>query len=236
MNNSEPSMPMNILEQRQISQISSVSDSRLPSSNIIDELVPALNQLINIQPPSSTSSVSKPIEPIVVPPPTMNYPPMSTSTPPPSNNPLRSTNKSFSNRLGMIMSSNQSPSSVVQQSKPPSSSAHQYPPPPPPKPKSPPVVVKQSAIPSLMTTANESCTNTVSPPSLIPKCKFFLLGNFHSNFELEFLFETGAIELKHYEPGTIIEGIVSVAFNASYFFLQVLDQRRDEFDHLSKSL
>jgi hypothetical protein len=44
------------------------------------------------------------------------------------------------------------------------------------------------------------------------------------------------IELKQFESGTTIEGIVSVASNASYFFLQVIDKKKDEFDHLSKSL
>jgi len=48
--------------------------------------------------------------------------------------------------------------------------------------------------------------------------------------------QKGKIELKQFEPGTTIEGIVSVASNASYFFLQLIDQKKDEFDHLSKSL
>ncbi len=49
-------------------------------------------------------------------------------------------------------------------------------------------------------------------------------------------FQKGKIELKQFEAGTTIEGIVSVASNASYFFLQLIDQRKDEFDRLSKSL
>lgn len=46
----------------------------------------------------------------------------------------------------------------------------------------------------------------------------------------------GKIELKQFEPGATIDGIVSVASNASYFFLQVLDARKDEFDQLAKRL
>ena len=46
----------------------------------------------------------------------------------------------------------------------------------------------------------------------------------------------GKIELKQFEPGATIDGIVSVASNASYFFLQVLDERKDEFDQLAKRL
>ncbi len=49
-------------------------------------------------------------------------------------------------------------------------------------------------------------------------------------------FQKGKIELKQFEAGTTIEGIVSVASNASYFFLQLIDERKDEFDRLSKSL
>jgi hypothetical protein len=49
-------------------------------------------------------------------------------------------------------------------------------------------------------------------------------------------FTKGKIELKQFQPGASIEGIVSVASNASYFFLQLIDQRKDEFDLLSKNL
>ena len=46
----------------------------------------------------------------------------------------------------------------------------------------------------------------------------------------------GKIQLQEFQSGTTVEGTVSVASNASYFFLQVIDQKKDEFDQLSKSL
>ena len=47
---------------------------------------------------------------------------------------------------------------------------------------------------------------------------------------------SGKIQLQEFQSGTTVEGIVSVASNASYFFLQVIDQKKDAFDQLSKSL
>lgn len=164
LNNPEPSLPVN----RQISQVSSTSDSHIPSSNIVDELVPALNHLMNTQPPPLVLPINKPVEPpsTVIPQTTVNPPiqiPISTT-----NVPLRSSNKSFSNRLGMMMPLNQIQNSVVQESKS-TPSAHQY---LPSKPKSP-VVVKQPTIPPLIQkNQNESHSNEISPSS-ISKCKFF---------------------------------------------------------------
>lgn len=169
VNNSEPSLPVNIQQNRQISHMPSVSDSRIPSSNMIDELIPALNQFINVPPSSSASSVSKHMEPTIVPPP---LPTTATVDPPiitpiaPGNVSLRSSNKSFSNRLGMIMSSSpsQNQNSVVQPSKP-TSLAHQYPPP----------LAKQPTIPPLLKNSNESCAKPIPPTSLIPKCKLLFI-------------------------------------------------------------
>jgi hypothetical protein len=159
-NNPEPSLPTNTQVNRQISQVSSTSDSHIPSSNIVDELVSALNHLTNTQP--SVLPVNKPVEPPpVIPQTTVNHPiqtPISTT-----NVPLRSSNKSFSNRLGMMMPSNQTQNSVAQESKP-IPSAHQY---LPPKSKSP-VIVKQRTISPLI----HKNQNEISP-SAISKCKFF---------------------------------------------------------------
>jgi hypothetical protein len=161
-NNPEPSLPTNTQVNRQISQVSSTSDSHIPSSNIVDELVSALNHLTNTQPLPSVLPVNKPVEPPpVIPQTTVNHPiqiPISTT-----NVPLRSSNKSFSNRLGMMMPSNQTQNSVVQESKP-IPSAHQY---LPPKSKSP-VIVKQRTISPLV----HKNQNEISP-SAISKCKFF---------------------------------------------------------------
>ncbi|CAF0984259.1 unnamed protein product [Rotaria sordida] len=208
----QSTLPVNTPINRQISQASSTSDCRIPSSNIVDELIPALNHLMNTQQPLSSSpllSMNKPVEsPPILPQTTVNH---QIQTPvPPTNVPSRSSNKSFSNRLGMVIPpSNQIQNSIVQESKSISPS-HQY---IPQKTKSP-VIVKQPIVVSNNKNQNEPPSNEISP-SPIPKCK---------------------IELKQFEPGTTVEGIVSVASNASYFFLQIIDDRKDEFDHLSKSL
>jgi hypothetical protein len=83
--------------------------------------------------------------------------------------PLRSSNKSFSNRLGMMMSSSQTQNSIVQQSKP-ISSPHQY---IPQKAKSPVIVKQSTTISSNNKNQNELRSNEISPSSLIPKCKLF---------------------------------------------------------------
>ncbi|CAF3479713.1 unnamed protein product [Rotaria sp. Silwood1] len=209
----QSSLPVNVSLSRQISQASSISDSRKPSSNIVDELIPALNHLMNTQQPllsSSLLSINKPVESLPVPPQTIiNYQTQTQTSIPITNVPSRSSNKSFSNRLGMMIPPNQIQNSIVQESKTISPS-HQY---LPQKPKSP-VIVKQPIVPSNSKNQNEPSPNKISPSS-ISKCK---------------------IELKQFEPGTTLEGIVSVASNASYFFLQLIDEKKDEFDHLSKSL
>ncbi|CAF1252283.1 unnamed protein product [Adineta steineri] len=187
---------------RQISQVLSTSNSHIPTSDIVDELVPALNHLMNIQQPLSLSRNKSIESPSVLPQPIVNN---QIQTPTPTANvPSRSTNKSFSNRLGTTVPSNQSQNSSVQESRPISTSQ---------KPKSP-VTVKQSTILSKNKIQNEPISKETLPTTT-SKCK---------------------IQLKQYESGTTIEGIVSVASNASYFFLQLIDQQKDEFDYLSKNL
>lgn len=44
------------------------------------------------------------------------------------------------------------------------------------------------------------------------------------------------IELRNFSAGSKIEGIVSVASNASYFFLQIHDEQKTEFDRLAKQI
>lgn len=157
---------------RQISQVSSINESRMPSSNIIDELVPALNQLMNIQqrqsPPSlPPSSINKPVEsPPALPETIVNHQiqtSMSTST-----MQSRSSSKSFSNRLGMMMPSNQTQNSILQEQKP-IPSPHQY---LPQKSKSKsPIIVKQQTISSNNKKQNELQSNEHVLPCT-HKCKF----------------------------------------------------------------
>ncbi len=80
----------------------------------------------------------------------------------------RSSNKSFSNRLGMMIPSNQIQNLIVQESKS-ISSAHQY---LPQKSKSP-IIVKQAIISPNNKNQNESHSNEILPPPSKPKCKFF---------------------------------------------------------------
>ncbi|UJR28510.1 hypothetical protein I4U23_009748 [Adineta vaga] len=201
--------PINTLN-GQILQASVMSNSRLPSSDIIDELVPALNHLMNNQPSlsalsSSTTFLSKdkPIEtsPAVLPS-VVNK--QIQPVIPTTNVPSRTTTKSFSNRLGMMSTPNHIQTSVVQEVKPI---------PIVQKSKSP-VLYKPSTNSFSNKNSIESHINEVSTTS-VPKC---------------------TIELKQFEKDITIEGIVSVASNASYFFLQLIDQRKDDFDRLSKTL
>ncbi|CAF0995587.1 unnamed protein product [Adineta ricciae] len=189
----------------QITQASSMlSNARLPSSNVIDELVPALNQLINNQTATSLSN-NKPTETSTITPSSVINKQLQPSSPPP-NVPLRVATKSFSNRLGMLSTPNHIQTSAVQEVK--STPTIQ-------KSKSP-VLFKPSPNSLPNKSPVESKANEIPPiTTAIPKC---------------------TIELKQYEPDTTVEGIVSVASNASYFFLQVIDQNKDEFDRLSKSL
>ena len=119
-------------------------------------------------PPSSLSllSINKPVEsPPVLPQTIVNHQiQTSTST---TNMPSRSSNKSFSNRLGMMIPSNQTQNSIVQESKS-IPTAHQY---IPQKSKSP-VIVKQPIISPNNKNQNESHSNEILPPPT-PKCKFF---------------------------------------------------------------
>ncbi|CAF2496114.1 unnamed protein product [Rotaria sp. Silwood2] len=214
-NTQQSSLPVHTPINRQISQASSISDSRIPSSNIVDELIPALNHLINTQQPLSSSSLlsmNKPVEsPPVLPQTTANYQTQTQTSITITNVSSRSSNKSFSNRLGMMIPPNQVQNSIVQKSKSTSPSHQNI----LQKTKSP-VIVKQQPITPFNNNQNqnEQSSNEIIP-SPLPKCK---------------------IELKQFEPGTTVEGIVSVASNASYFFLQLIDERKDEFDHFSKSL
>ncbi|CAF1502162.1 unnamed protein product, partial [Adineta steineri] len=57
---------------RQISQVLSTSNSHIPTSNIVDELVPALNHLMNIQQPLSLSRNKSIESPSVLPQPIVN--------------------------------------------------------------------------------------------------------------------------------------------------------------------
>ncbi len=153
--------------------MSSTSDSRLQASNIVDELVPALNHLMNSQQtppppplPSLLSSINKPVEsPPIIPQTTVNHQIETTIST--TNVTLRSSNKSFSNRLGMMIPTNQTQNSIVQPSKS-IPSAHQY---LPQKTKSP-VTIKQPTISPNHKNPNESRANEILP-SAIPKCKFF---------------------------------------------------------------
>jgi hypothetical protein len=134
----------------------------------VDELVPALNHLMNTKQPSSSSSllsINKPIEsPPVVPQTTANH---QIQTSIPTTTMLsRSSNKSFSNRLGMMIPSNQTHNSIVQESKP-IPTAHQY---APQKPKSP-LIAKQPTVSPNNKIQKESRPNEILP-SQTPKCKF----------------------------------------------------------------
>ena len=124
---------------------------------------------MNIQQlPSSSSllSVKKPVEsPPVIPPAIINHQMQTTSSI--TNMPSRSSNKSFSNRLGMMIPPNQTQNSIVQESKP-VPTAHQY---TPQKPKSP-VVVKQPVISPIIKNQIEPRSKEILSPRT-PKCKFF---------------------------------------------------------------
>jgi len=116
-------------------------------------------------PPPSSPSMNKPVESSTVLPKTIVNHQIQTSTSI-TNVPLRPSNKSFSNRLGMTIPSNQTQNSIVQESKS-IPSAHQY---LPQKSKSP-VIIKQPTISSNNKNQNESHANEILPPSK-PKCKF----------------------------------------------------------------
>ncbi|CAF3111343.1 unnamed protein product [Rotaria socialis] len=226
----QAALPVNTSMNREILQAASISESRITTSNIIDELIPGLNHLMSTQQTllsaSSLITTDKPVESSPIPPQTtVNYHTQApvnnqilTSVPNSTNVQTRSSNKSFSNRLGVMIQPNQTQNSVVQEPKS-VSPCHQY---IPQKTKSP-CIVKQSIVMSHEKHQNEISSHTIvpppppSPPPQPPKLKY-------------------KIELKQYEFGAALEGIVSVASNASYFFLQLIDERKDEFDHLSKSL
>ena len=130
-----------------------MSESRLPAANFTDELVPALHHLLQTsQPASSSFHVAKPL---------METATTSVQTPkPPATLPARTSNKSFSNRLGMTLP--QTPvNSTVPQSKS-IGSLHLL---PGPKSKSP-VSVKLPA-PSLSHESNQSQRNAEEVPSLL---------------------------------------------------------------------
>lgn len=147
------------------------------SSNIVDELVPVLNQLMNTQqalPVPLSPSTNKLVETLPVIPQTtvnnevqitVNYK-MQTPTPN-TNGSSRSSNKSFSNRLGMMLPSNQAQNSVVQEPKP-VSTLQQY---VPPKPKSP-APVKQTTVISYDEKPIETSSSTETLGSSKSKCKF----------------------------------------------------------------
>ncbi|CAF4466313.1 unnamed protein product, partial [Rotaria magnacalcarata] len=228
-NMQEPALPVNTPMNREILQAASISESRITTSNIIDELVPALNHLMNTQQTllstSSLITTDKPVESSPIPTQTtVNYHTQApvnnqtqTSVPNSTNVQSRSSNKSFSNRLGVMIQPNQTQNSVVQEPKS-ISPCHQY---IPQKTKSP-CIVKQPIVVSHDKHQNEISSHTTVPPPPPPQPQ---------SPKLKY-----KIELKQYESGAALEGIVSVASNASYFFLQLIDERKDEFDHLSKSL
>jgi hypothetical protein len=112
-------------------------------------------------------SINKPVESSPVLPQTIVYHQTQTSTST-TNMQSRSSNKSFSNRLGMMIPSNQIQNLIVQESKS-ISSAHQY---LPQKSKSP-IIVKQAIISPNNKNQNESHSNEILPPPSKPKCKFF---------------------------------------------------------------
>jgi len=115
--------------------------------------------------PSSMPSINKPVEsPPVLSQTIVNHQIQTTIS---TTNVLsRSSNKSFSNRLGMMIPSNQTQNSIMQESKS-ISSTHQY---LPQKSKSP-VIVKQPTISPINKNQNESRSNEILRPST-PKCKF----------------------------------------------------------------
>lgn len=243
----QSSISVNTPINRQISQTSSISNTCSPSSNVVEELVSIHTNLINTQQPllasSSMSSTNKSIESLPVPPqttinsqiqPSVNY---KISTPLPTVNLLsRSSNQSFSNRLGLMMTPNRISNSMVQESKVLSPSQQSI----STKIKSlvtikPLTIIpdnnsKKQSEPLLPITVSEQ----IIIPSAIPKCKLILFVLIYTLFSI--ILKTGKVELQQFESGTTLEGIISVASNASYFFLQLSDERKDDFDHLSKHL
>jgi len=130
---------------------------------------------MNVQQPLSSLSMNKPVEsPPVLPQTIINnqiHPPISTT-----HVPSRSSNKSFSNRLGMMIPPNQTQNSVVQEPKP-IVSCHQY---APQKAKSP-VIIKQSTILPNTKNQNQPRSNGILPPSAV-KCKFVCFSSLISLF------------------------------------------------------
>lgn len=151
----------------------------MPISNIVEELVPALNQLMNIQQPvpSSLPPVNNSVESLTVASQlTVNYQTQTaaipkTQTPIPTTNlSSRSSNKSFSNRLGMMTTPSQTQNSMAQESKPLSPSNQIL----PQKTRSP-VIAKQPTNASTSKNQNESSSNNISSIPPTPKCKNFIM-------------------------------------------------------------